>query len=70
MKKFFKTIGKIFGILAAIYGALFAVFYFDLDGKFLYKVWEPAMIKRFDAKERKNPLESPYEQIKTGKDYL
>lgn len=70
MKKFFKVLGKVFAALTAVYGALFAIFYFDLDGKFLYKVWEPMMVRRYDAMERRNPLESPYEQVNNGKDYL
>ena len=36
MRKLFKILGKIAGILTAVYAALFAVFYFDLDGKLLY----------------------------------
>ncbi|MBE5825906.1 MAG: hypothetical protein E7307_04640 [Butyrivibrio sp.] len=59
-----KTIGKVFfkilGIAALIYGILFAVFYWDLDGKFLYYIWEPMMIKRFDNMERKDATAMPY----------
>jgi len=62
MKKFFKIIGKIFGILAAIYAGLFAVFFFDLDGKLLFKVVEPFLVKHYDSMERRNPLEQPYAQ--------
>ncbi len=59
-----KIIGKFFfkllkiGLL--IYGILFAVFYFDLDGKFLYYIWEPMMIKRFDNMKRPDTTEMPY----------
>ena len=63
MKKLFKVLGKIFGILAAIYAGLFAVFFFDLDGKLLFKVVEPFLVKHYDNMERRNPLEQPYAQI-------
>ncbi len=53
MKKF---ILKIFGILAVIYAALFAVFYYDLDGKFIYYIFEPFMVKRFDNMKREDNL--------------
>ena len=36
MRKFKKTLGIIAGIGAAVYAGLFAVFYFDLDGKALF----------------------------------
>lgn len=60
MRSLFKFIGKLLGILAVIYGILFAVFYWDLDGKFLYFVWEPLMVKRYDNMKRKDNLEIPY----------
>lgn len=62
MKKFFKVLGKIFGVLAAIYAGLFTVFFFDLDGKLLFKVVEPFLTKHYDNMERRNPLEQPYAQ--------
>ena len=52
---------KVFGVLAALYAALFAVFFFDLDGKLMYYVVEPLLVKHYDKMERKNPLEQPYE---------
>ena len=59
-----KTIGKFFFKLirfaVIVYGILFAVFYFDLDGKFLYYIWEPFMIKRFDNMKRADTLATPY----------
>ncbi len=59
-----KTIGKFFFKLirfaVIVYGILFAVFYFDLDGKFLYYIWEPFMIKRFDNMKRADTLTTPY----------
>ena len=56
-----KLTGKILGILALLWAALFAVFYFDLDGKLLYYVWEPFAVKRFDRMEREDNTKMPYE---------
>lgn len=63
MRSLFKVIRKIVGALAAVYAALFAVFYFDLDGKLLYYIVEPFMQKRFDNMERRDPMSVPYDQI-------
>ena len=60
MKKFCKFLLKLFGILAVIYGILFAVFYWDLDGKFMYYIWEPLMVKRFDNMKREDNTKLPY----------
>lgn len=60
MKTILKFFLKIIGIAAFIYGLLFAVFYYDLDGKFMYYIWEPLMIKRFDNMERKDVTLTPY----------
>ena len=50
------------------YIILFIVYYFDLDGKFLFHFVEPALVNHYDAMERRNPLEVPYEM--TDKDIL
>ncbi len=55
-----RVIKKLFGVLAVIYAVLFAVFYFDLDGKLLFYVVEPFLAKHYDKMERKNPLDMPY----------
>lgn len=60
MKKLGKILLKILGIFALIYGALFAVFYWDLDGKFMYYIWEPLMIKRYDSMKRADNTQLPY----------
>ncbi len=60
MKTLWKILLKILSIFAVIYGILFAVFYFDLDGKFLYYIWEPLMVKRYDSMKRPNTIEMPY----------
>jgi len=63
-----KVLKKTVGALAAVYAGLFAVFYFDLDGKLLYYVVEPFMIKRFDNMERRDPMSRPYDMI--DKEYM
>ena len=55
-----RILRKLFGALAAVYAILFAVFFFDLDGKLLYYVVEPFLVKHYDKMERKNPLDMPY----------
>ncbi len=68
MKKFLKFIFKLLGILAAIYGILFAVFYYDLDGKFLFYIWEPLMVKRFDNMKRPDTTAMPYSMKESVED--
>ncbi|MBR6380905.1 MAG: hypothetical protein IKS07_04435 [Lachnospiraceae bacterium] len=60
MKKLWKFLGKVLRVLAIVYAILFAVFYFDLDGKFMYYIWEPMMVKRFDNMKRKDNTDMPY----------
>ena len=55
-----RVLRKLFGVLAAAYAVLFAVFFFDLDGKLLYYVVEPLLVKHYDKMERRNPLDMPY----------
>ena len=61
MKKF---VLKALGIGGVAYAALFAVFFFDLDGKFLFNVFEPFMKKHYDNMERKDMLTMPYDMDK------
>ena len=68
MKKALKVLCKIAKIGMLVYAGLFAVFYFDLDGKLLFRVVEPTLVKHYDAMERRNPLEVPYEM--TEKDII
>ncbi|MBR0398297.1 MAG: hypothetical protein IJI10_08510 [Eubacterium sp.] len=56
-----KIILKLFRLAALLYGLLFLVFYFDLDGKLLYYVWEPLMTRRYDKMKRKDNTVTPYE---------
>ncbi len=60
MKAVRKFFFKLIRIALLIYGILFVVFYWDLDGKFLYYIWEPLMIKRFDNMKRADTLSTPY----------
>ena len=63
MKKAGKIAIKALGGAAAAYAGLFAVFYFDLDGKILFHVVEPLLKKHYDNMERKDPMAMPYEII-------
>jgi len=58
MKKLFIKLVK---FAAFLYGILFAVFYFDLDGKFIYYVWEPLMCRHYERIKRKDNTKTPYE---------
>lgn len=62
MKAFIRFIGKLIGFAAIVYGILFAVFYWDLDGKFMYYIWEPLMVKRYDNMKRADNTAIPYLQ--------
>ena len=68
MSKICKFFLKLFRIAALNYGILFAVFYFDLDGKFLYYIWEPLMIKRFDNMKRPDATAMPYSMKESVED--
>ena len=69
MKKAFKVIKKTAAIAAGIYALLFAVFYFDLDGKFIFHVVEPLLVKHYDKMERRDPLSAPYDLNKPHYEY-
>lgn len=55
-----KALGKLAAILAPVYAILFAVFYFDLDGKLLYYVVEPFLCKHYDKIEREDVTKKAY----------
>jgi hypothetical protein len=61
MKTFCRIFGKILLIAAAVYAALFAVFFFDLDGKLLFRWVEPLLVKHYDKMERRDPLSVGYD---------
>ena len=59
--KLLKLLLKLFGIGLGALAVLFVVFFFDLDGRFLYYVVEPLLVKHYDKMERKDTLkDSPY----------
>ena len=49
------------------FAVLFTVFFFDLDGKLLYYVVEPVLVKHYDKMERKDVLSQPYDTGKYSK---
>lgn len=67
MKKGKKLLLAAAGGLAALYAGLFAVFYFDLDGKLLYHVVEPFLCRHYDRIERRDITKAPYDMDKYGK---
>ncbi len=62
-----KCLKKVAGIGAVAYAALFAVFFFDLDGKLLFNVVEPFLVKHYDEMERPDVLKTPYDMNKYPK---
>lgn len=67
MKKAKKVLLTAAGGLAALYAGLFAVFYFDLDGKLLYHVVEPFLCRHYDKIERRDITKIPYDVDKYPK---
>ena len=62
-------LGKLLGVVVLANVALFAVFFFDLDGKLLFYVVEPFLKKHYDNMERKDVLrESGYDVFKYKKE--
>ena len=62
-----KCLKKVVGIGAVAYAALFAVFFFDLDGKLLFNVVEPFLKDHYDNMERPDVLKTPYDMNKYPK---
>ena len=69
MKKALKILAKIAAIGGAVYAALFAVFYFDLDGKAIFKFVEPTLVKHYDNMPRRDPLTRPYGEEPTNEEW-
>lgn len=55
---------KLLGLVLLANAALFAVFFFDLDGKLLFNVVEPLLKKHYDNMDRKDTLKAPYDMDK------
>ena len=62
-----KFVKKAVGLFAVANVALFAVFFFDLDGKLIYNVVEPFLVKHYDEMERPDVLQKPYDMNKYPK---
>lgn len=69
MKKVCKIIKWVLLIAAGVYALLFAVFFFDLDGKLIFHKVEPLLIKHYDKMERRDPLQAIYGTDKPHVDY-
>ena len=67
MNKICKFFVKLLGILFVVNAALFAVFFFDLDGKLLFNVVEPFLKDHYDKMDRKDTLKMPYDMDKFPK---
>ena len=65
--KLVKFLLKLVGIALLANVALFAVFFFDLDGKLLFNVVEPFLKNHYDNMERKDMLQTPYDMDKFPK---
>ena len=65
--KICKVIFKLLGAVLLANAALFAVFFFDLDGKLLFNVVEPFLKKHYDNMERKDVLKEAYDLDKFPK---
>ena len=63
--KLIKALVAAFGLNAL----LFVVFFFDLDGKFLFYVYEPFMKKHYDDMERRDMTKMPYQINKPNYEY-
>ena len=62
-----KFVKKAAGLFAVANVALFAVFFFDLDGKLLFNVVEPFLVKHYDEMERPDVLKTAYDMNKYPK---
>ena len=69
MKKLLKFLGWVVLAAGAVYGILFTVFYFDLDGKAIFHFVEPMLVKHYDKMERKDPLKKSYDIDKPTYEY-
>ena len=69
MRTVFKILGKVLLICGGLYALLFAVFFFDLDGKALFYGVEPLLVKHYDKMPRRDPLKQMYETEKPNYEY-
>ena len=66
-KTLLKLLLKLLGICFAAIAVLFVIFFFDLDGKFLFRVVEPFLKKHYDDMGRKDTLKDLYDVDKYPK---
>ena len=64
-----KLLLKVLGLVFLANAALFAVFFFDLDGKAIFYGAEPFLVKHYDKMERRDPMKVPYDMNKPHIDY-
>ena len=69
MCKIGKFFLKLLGVFVLLNGLLFVVFFFDLDGKFLFYIYEPFMKKHYDDMERRDMTKMPYSMDKPSYEY-
>lgn len=62
-----KLFRKLLGIAFIAFAAIFAIFWFDLDGKLMFYVVEPFLKKHYDNMERKDTLKAAYDITKYPK---
>lgn len=62
-----KFVKKTLGLTFLANALIFVVFFFDLDGKFFFNIYEPFMKKHYDNLERKDMLKTPYDMDKYPK---
>ena len=65
--KFMKFLLKFCGVFVLLNVGLFLVFFFDLDGKLLFKVVEPFLKNHYDNMERKDVIQEAYDMDKFPK---
>ena len=59
-KKKKSALRKVAAVAGLAYAGLFAVYYFDLDGKAIYYMVEPFLDKHYSAMERPDATKTPY----------
>ena len=69
MRKVLKILKKITLFGMGVYAGLFAVFFFDLDGKALFYGVEPFLSRHYDRMERRDPLKQKYDMDKPHYEY-
>ena len=69
MKKcrFCKLLKRLIGVAVFLYGLLFVVFYFELDGKALFYGVEPFLTRHYESMERKDMTKTQYDVDKYPK---